>query len=540
MAENNNILKVDLEEMRKTSISKAFDKGPKNPGQPKLPGGLPEGTIKDWKGGKFIKRGGQWVPYTEGKQTKKPEAIKPEKGKKPEEQKQPGKKTEPGKQSKGAKIGDYALKIVQQDKIGIRPTSRKLAGEIVNEIANATFGIDNFQREDKEAYKEAVDYLFNTYNGKTSKEGETGKGAAKSPEDHAKGTSTEDLKKYIEKPDADPKLKKVAETELKNRMGGGENQGQGKEEGKKGDSYQFNERLSTSENIREETKFNRAKQQKHIEYVKKTLDNLPHMSADKKQFMTDEILSHIDKITDKATADSEILNALKKWEKTEGNDITAASQIEGAHPKAVERYVKQVFGKPNSGENADQYIIRTFDLGIPGMMMEDVGGMRYKFLGNDKDGNPMYVNMDGEFFANGTKGYDKVKSIQDAYKDNIYLPKNSAKEVYDSVTEQLMDPDILSDYYSIEDGMIWDRMESNYIDVGSDTNSAKEAIKYLCSQDFIGSVDYGYDIYSQLNVTRERTDWALGDWIEANHPKLMDQMVKSFKKWMKDSNENYY
>ena len=36
-------------------------------------GGLPEGTIKDWKGGKFIKQNGKWIPYQD---PNKPTGIK--------------------------------------------------------------------------------------------------------------------------------------------------------------------------------------------------------------------------------------------------------------------------------------------------------------------------------------------------------------------------------------------------------------------------------------------------------------------------------
>jgi hypothetical protein len=42
-------------------------------------GGLPEGTIKDWKNGKFIKQGEKWVPY------KPSEDIKPNRGNKSDE-----------------------------------------------------------------------------------------------------------------------------------------------------------------------------------------------------------------------------------------------------------------------------------------------------------------------------------------------------------------------------------------------------------------------------------------------------------------------
>jgi len=528
MNEFENNVFLDLEEIKKQNIAKAFGAAKQPKGTPQLPGGLPEGTIKEWKGGKFIKQGGKWVPYTGGSKGKQPEEIKGEKGKKPEEikgEKGKGKNEE----VEGFSVGEM---VELTPKYGI-------TGVKMGTIKGFTLSKDKQQMAivENSAGKKVTVPIKGLIDRKPNKKGDTSKvgGGTKTPQDHAQHTSTEDLKKYIEKPDADPNLKKIAEAELKNRMGGESHQT--KEEGKKdGDGYKFDENKSTSENIKEEAKFNREKQQKHVDYAKKTLDNLPHMGRDKKQFMTDEILNNMGKITDKASADAVILNGLKKWDKNQGEDIKDASQIEGAHPKAVERFVKEVFSPPNANENGDQYTIRTFDLGVPGMMMEDTDGMRYKFLGNDKDNKPMYVDINGDFYAEGTKGYDKIKAIQDAYKDNVYLPKNSAQEVYDSLDEQLMDPDVLSDYYSIEDGMIWDRMESNYIESG---DSIKDAIGFLLSQDFVGSVDYGYDVYSQLNVTRERTDWDLGEWIDKNHPKLMAQMKKSFKKWMKEANKDY-
>jgi len=93
---------------------------------PNIPGkrGLPEGTIRDWKGGKYIKRAGEWKEYKEGVRAKK------------------------------------------EDK----------------------------KEEKKDEKKDA-----------------------NKPESYTKETSTEDLKKFTEKPEADEKLKEVAKKELENR-----------------------------------------------------------------------------------------------------------------------------------------------------------------------------------------------------------------------------------------------------------------------------------------------------------------------------------
>jgi len=97
--------------------------------------GLPEGTIKDWKGGKFIKKNNQWEPYQE-QQKEQQQSDKQQEDQNNKQQEQP--KEEQSQQQK-------------------------------------------------------------------------------SPEEYASSTSSEQLQTYIENPNADPQLKKIAHDELTSR-----------------------------------------------------------------------------------------------------------------------------------------------------------------------------------------------------------------------------------------------------------------------------------------------------------------------------------
>lgn len=121
-----------------------------------IPGtkGLPEGTIREWKGGKYIKQGDKWVPHTEGK----------------------------GKQDQ------------QQDQ-----------------------GQQNDQQDQNQGQQQQVDQQDQNQDQNQDQQQGGDQQQGKSPEDHAKSTPSDQLQAFISNPDSDPSLVQIAKQELINR-----------------------------------------------------------------------------------------------------------------------------------------------------------------------------------------------------------------------------------------------------------------------------------------------------------------------------------